>query len=215
MERSPLLKGNKEILFLIIMYFVGLIGHLIPSSRELMITLTPFTLLLTGGVVTYKSFYKSDKIFIYWGLITYLVTFILEVIGVESGLVFGGYSYGDALGFRLMDVPLIIGFNWVLVILGAITISQSFSKNIIVVSILSALFSAMFDYYLEPVAIKLGYWNWENTIVPLQNYFAWFAIAFIFAIVLLKIKSDFNKGIFKEYFIIQFVFFLILNLFMK
>lgn len=215
MERSPFLRNNKEVLFLVIMYFVGIVGHLIPSTRNLMITLTPFTLLLTGGVVSYKSFFPVYNKFLFWGISTYLITFLLEVIGVKTGLVFGGYNYGSALGFKVFEVPLIIGFNWVLVILGAISISKAYIKNIILISISAAVLSVMFDYFLEPVAIRLGYWNWAQVSVPLQNYLAWFVIAFIFSIVLIKIKPDFNKGISKEYFLIQFTFFIILNLFMR
>ncbi len=197
------------------MYLVGVAGHLIPSTRGVMITLTPFTLLLTGGVVVYKSFRDADKTFIYWGFITYFITFSLEVIGVKTGLIFGEYHYGDALGFEIMEVPLIIGFNWVLVILGAISISLLFAKNIILISILAALLSVIFDFFLEPVAIKLSYWNWAHISIPFQNYLAWFIIAFVFSIALLKIKPDFNRGISREYFVIQFIFFVILNLFME
>lgn len=215
MERSSVLKENKVVLFLIIMYLVGIVGHLVLSTRELMITLTPFTLLLTGGIVAFNSFFRSGMAFIYWGVITYLITFLLEVIGVKTGLVFGGYEYGGALGFRFLEVPVIIGFNWVLVILGAISICKSLTKNVFVISLSSALLSVIFDFFLEPVAVRLGYWNWEQIAIPMQNYLAWFIIAFIFSIVLLKVKPDFNKGVSREYFLIQFIFFFILNLFMR
>jgi bisanhydrobacterioruberin hydratase len=197
------------------MYSVGITGHLIVSTRDLMTMLTPFTLFLTGGVVAYKSFYKADSKFILWGIITYLITYLLEVAGVKTGLVFGEYIYGNALGFRVLEVPLVIGFNWVLVILGAISISKSFSDNIFIISVLAAILSVIFDYFLEPVAIKLDYWEWEAIAVPLQNYIAWFIITYIFSFVLLKIKSDFKEGITREYFLIQFVFFVTLNLFLR
>lgn len=209
------MNNNKSVLFLIIMYSVGIVGHLIPSTRPLMITLTPFTLLLTGGLVAYKSFFNADKKFILWGLLTYVATFFLEVIGTKTGIVFGDYKYGSTLGFRILDVPLIIGFNWVLVILGAISIANTFSKNILITAITAAVLSVFFDFFLEPVAIRLDYWDWAFEFVPIQNYLAWFIIAFIFSVALLKTNPDFNKGITKEYFIIQFVFFLVLNLFMR
>lgn len=197
------------------MYSVGITGHLVVSTRDLMTMLTPFTLFLTGGVVAYKSFYKADSKFILWGIITYIITFLLEVAGVKTGLVFGEYIYGNALGFRVLEVPLVIGFNWVLVILGAISISKSFSDNIFIISVLAAILSVIFDYFLEPVAIKLDYWEWEAIAVPLQNYIAWFIITYIFSFVLLKIASDFKEGITREYFLIQFVFFVTLNLFLR
>lgn len=215
MERPSNLKSNREVLFLIIIYTVGIIGHLIDSTRDLMISLTPFTLFLTGGVVVYKSFFKADTRFILWGIMTYIITFLLEVAGVKTGLIFGAYIYGNVLGFKLLDVPLVIGFNWVLVILGAISISKWLSNNIYIISLSAAVLSLIFDYFLEPVAISLGYWEWSNTAVPLQNYIAWFIITYIFSFVLLKINSDFKKGITREYFLIQFIFFVILNLFLR
>jgi bisanhydrobacterioruberin hydratase len=197
------------------MYSVGITGHLIASAKDLMTTLTPLTLFLTGGVVAYKSFFKADSNFILWGIITYLITYLLEVAGVKTGLVFGEYKYGNVLGFRVLEVPLVIGFNWVLVILGAISISKSFSDNIFIISFFAAILSVIFDYFLEPVAIKLGYWEWNAIAVPLHNYIAWFIITYIFSLVLLKIKSDFKEGITREYFLIQFIFFVILNLFLR
>lgn len=215
MERTTFINKYREVLFLIIMYSVGIAGHLIPQTRNLMITLTPFTLLLTGGLVAYKSFVPSDRKFIYWGVLTYIITFSLEVIGVKTGLIFGGYDYGTTLGFKVLDVPMIIGFNWVLVILGAISISKSFTKNALLISISTAFLALIFDFFLEPVAINLGYWNWEQISVPLQNYLAWYLIAFIFSIVLVKIIPNFNSGISKEYFLVQLIFFITLNLFMR
>ncbi len=209
------MKNKNAIMFLGIMYSIGIAGHLIPSVRPLMILLTPFTLLLTGGLVAYKSFFNADKKFIYWGIITYAITFLLEVIGVKTGLVFGDYQYGTSLGLQILDVPLIIGFNWVLVILGAISISKYFSKNILVTALIASILSVIFDFFLEPVAIQLNYWDWAFEFVPIQNYLAWIIIAFSFSVALLITNPDFNKGITKEYFIIQLVFFLVLNLFMR
>jgi putative membrane protein len=52
----------------------------------------------------------------------------LEVVGVKTGLIFGEYKYGSTLGIKLFEVPLIIGFNWVFVILGSISISRLITK---------------------------------------------------------------------------------------
>lgn len=215
MEKPTLLKKKKELFFLIIMYLVGIVGHLLPSTRELMLSLTPFTLLLTGGVVAYKTLSVSDRKFIYWGILTYLITFFLEVIGVKFGIIFGNYNYGDVLGISIFEVPLIIGFNWVLVILGAISISRTIFRNTILISLSASILAVIFDFFLEPVAIKLNYWAWGQIEVPLQNYIAWFLISFTFSIILLRINRNFNKGILSEYFLIQLLFFLTLNFFMR
>ena len=46
-----------------------------------------------------------------------------------------------------------------------------------------------FDILMEPAAMALNYWNWENGVVPFQNYLAWFVLSFIFTYTGLKLKA--------------------------
>lgn len=206
---------KKEDVFIYIMYAVGVAGHLIDYSLPLMKTLTPFTLLLTGGVVLFFSYQNSNGNLILWVAVTYLITIFLEVIGVKTGLVFGDYSYGNTLGLKLFEVPLIIGFNWVLVVIGAIKLSQKIFDDYFFVALFTGIFSVAFDFFLEPIAIKLDYWSWEGIKVPLQNYFAWFVIAFLFSILFQKMKIEINSTLVEKYFLTQLIFFVILFFFMR
>lgn len=77
--------------------------------------------------------------------------------------------------------------------------------------ILGALLMVLFDFIMEPVAIELDFWSWENNIIPMYNYISWFVISLVtmyFCFVLFKT----NKGIVKQVFIAQMAFFLILNI---
>ena len=171
---------------------MGLIGHIIPDLRFLMLTLTPYTLLLTGTFVLYFAYKKGELKFLIWSLTIYVLTFILEVIGTKTGIIFGNYVYGNTLGFKLFGVPLIIGFNWVLVILGAITLSEQIDKNI---------------------AIKLDYWNWTLDLIPLSNYYTWFAVSFIASLLYDLMKIRINERLPEAYFMIQLIFFVLLSVF--
>jgi putative membrane protein len=197
------------------MYSVGVVGHIIPSAKPLMIFLTPFTLLLTGSVTLYFSFQKGNTKLVVWGLIVYIVTFSLEVIGVKTGYLFGSYYYGDVLGLQLFDVPLIIGFNWVVIILGAIGIASRIHKSAFQIALLTGTFAVLFDLMLEPVAINLGYWKWQQGFIPLLNYYAWFGIAFFASLFGSKLKLDLEDSLFIYYFLIQFIFFILLSIFMS
>jgi putative membrane protein len=197
------------------MFSVGVIGHIIPSAKPLMIFLTPFTLLLTGSVTLYFSFQKGNTKLVVWGIIVYTITFSLEVIGVKTGYIFGSYYYGDVLGLKLFDVPMIIGFNWVVIILGAIGIASRIHKSTFQIALLTGTFAVLFDLMLEPVAIKLGYWTWDNGFIPLQNYYAWFGIAFFASLFGSKLKLDLEDSLFIYYFLIQFTFFILLSIFMS
>jgi putative membrane protein len=197
------------------MYSVGVVGHIIPSAKTLMISLTPFTLLLNGSVTLYFSFQKGNTKLIVWGIIVYIITFSLEVIGVKTGYIFGTYYYGDVLGLKLFHVPMIIGFNWVVIILGAIGIASRIHKSAFQIALLTGTFAVLFDLMLEPVAIKLGYWTWDNGFIPLQNYYAWFGIAFFASLFGSKLKLDLEDSLFIYYFLIQFTFFILLSIFMS
>ena len=213
MEAKKIIVSNKEITFLYIIFFVGIVGHLFGPLRNLMLLLTPATLLLTGLIVLFYSYKSSTNNFLLWAAFTYIITFLLEVIGVKTGMIFGEYNYGSTLGIKLFDVPLIIGFNWVFVILGSIAISRIMTGNIFLSSIISAFIAFIFDLILEPIAIKLDYWSWSEGIIPIQNYLAWFVIAFIASVFFLKLNLKLRSDISIHYFFIQLVFFIILLIF--
>lgn len=198
-------------IFLVIMFSVGIAGHLLDNFYDLFLILTPYTLLLLGTIVFYTEAKGNSKL-ILWGVLVFLITFILEVVGVSTKLIFGNYNYGDVLGVKLFDVPLIIGFNWVLVILGAINIS-SLLKNDCAKVITASLLAVLFDILLEPVAIKLGYWNWAGNTIPIQNYIVWFIIALVSSYFFILLKLQFRYGITKFYLFVQAIFFLAILLF--
>ncbi len=213
MEAKKIIISNKEIVSLYIIFFVGIIGHLYDPLRNLMLLLTPGTLLLTGLIVLFYSNKSSTNNFLLWAAFTYIITFILEVVGVKTGLIFGEYNYGSTLGIKLFDVPLIIGFNWVFVILGSISISRLLADNIFLSSIISAFIAFIFDLILEPIAIKLDYWSWSEGIIPIQNYLAWFVIALISAFGFNYLNVKVNSKISLHYLLVQFIFFVTLLIF--
>lgn len=213
MERSKNLKKYKEIIFVYLIFIVGIFGHLFSPLKQLMLSLTPITLLITGLVVFYKAFVDGKNKLLLWGIITYIFTLSVEVIGVKTGLIFGDYKYGETLGVKLFEVPLIIGFNWVLVILGSISLSKYLLKDVVLTSLAASSLAVVFDIVLEPIAIKLNYWSWQNGLIPFQNYLAWFVIAFIASVFFLKLNLNFRSDISIHYFFIQLVFFIILLIF--
>lgn len=213
------MEGKKNIItkysvrFLIIIFSVGIFGHINPGTRELMLWLTPFTLFITMGVVFYSLIGESNNKLIVWFFLTYVLTFILEVIGVKTGLIFGNYIYGSTLGLKVLSVPLIIGLNWVFVILGGISIAQKVTSDKNLSALITAMVAVVFDLILEPVAIKLDYWTWQNGKIPLQNYMAWFVISFFFAWIFNRMNLNLKTDLPKIYLAVQTVFFISLLIF--
>lgn len=207
------MKSDHTTIFLYVVFFVGLVGHIITWIRPYMLLLTPYVLLITGIVVFYFSYRKGKYKFLLWCFIIYVFTFFTELIGTKTGIIFGEYIYGNTLGLKALGVPLVIGFNWVMVILGAITIAEQIDKNIYLTALLTGTLAVLFDLVLEPVAIKLNYWEWLSGVIPLKNYYSWFGISFIASLLYNLIKVETNERMPENYFFIQFIFFVLLSLF--
>jgi putative membrane protein len=77
-----------------------------------------------------------------------------------------------------------------------------------------ATIATCFDFILEPVAVKLQFWSWENGQIPLLNYICWFTISAILLGIKLYFKAIRFNIFATSLLIIQALFFLMLNLFL-
>lgn len=211
---SHLTKTERLIILLLFpFYLVGALLHIIDATLPLMLLLTPYTILLTSVLGFFFEVKERNKAVLIWALATFLVTLFLEIVGVATSLVFGAYQYGPTLGFAILRVPVLIGINWTIIILGIAHVVGTYSKSPLAAALLTATLTVVFDYVMEPVAIAFDYWSWEIGTIPLQNYIAWFIIAFVFSYLffLKKLKSVNNVP--SLIVVIQFFFFLALRVF--
>jgi putative membrane protein len=174
---------------MVILYAVGTAAHLYRPTLGLMTAMTPWFLLACGLAVIWPSFRTGDKRFLLWGAAVYIVTFFLEALGVATGLVFGEYRYGSTLGLAAFGVPLVIAFNWAVVVYGAVRIVERRKRSDLMIAVMTGAVATMFDWIMEPVAIRLDYWTWAQGYIPLQNYLAWFVIATASAFAYRKLVS--------------------------
>lgn len=199
-------------------YLVGVAGHLLPPLQPFMRAATPPVLALMGLVVLGWAVVRSGLRLLLWVVVTYLCTFALESIGVLTGKVFGAYHYGTVLGPMLFDVPVVIGFNWVLVVLGAVSLAERMSSHVLLSSVYAAFMAVVFDLVLEPVAVSLGYWSWHAqqgptvvlpaaALVPARNFAAWFLISLAAAAGYRALRLQRESQLPILYLGVQFVFF--------
>jgi putative membrane protein len=176
---------------MVLFHIVGLYGFLNSELELLFIALVPYHLLLMLGLLIYSTndFSKNIKIF---AVIIYLAGFFIEVIGVNTGLIFGDYSYGEALGLKVLSTPLLIGVNWlILVYCTGVLLDYLKIKNSLIFSLIGALILLGIDFLIEPVAIRFNYWSWSGGQIPLQNYIGWYIFSFLLFFVFKGL--DFNK----------------------
>jgi len=170
-------KVNISIILLFIFHLVGVVG-LSLSFRELFLALTPFNLLLSLGLYIWANDDFSADFFKLCAVL-FAIGYIVEVIGVNTGILFGEYTYGEALGFKVLNTPLIIGVNWILLSFSIFSVSNFFLKKKWPTILLASVLMVLMDVLIEPVAISLDFWSWEAVDIPLQNYVMWFIVSLI------------------------------------
>jgi putative membrane protein len=129
--------------------------------------------------------------FFAWCVFVILSSFLVEMAGVKTGLIFGRYEYLDALQPSIWGVPIAIGFAWLGMIVSAIALAQriTFGKagSRAGIAALAAAFMMVFDFFMEPAAMKLGYWQWFENTIPAHNYFGWFVFGAVFSYIGLRL----------------------------
>jgi putative membrane protein len=119
--------------------------------------------------------------------IPFTIGMVAEILGVNFGLIFGTYAYGENLGWKVLGVPLTIGMNWSILVFATTGIAQKWSKNLLLQSAYAAGLMVGLDLSLEIVAPKFDFWEFENGLVPVQNYVGWFSVSFVANIIHLKL----------------------------
>ena len=128
----------------------------------------------------------------FWSAIVVVGSFGIEWIGVQTGKIFGAYTYGQTLYPLIDNVPVCIGCAWFLMLVSSVAIVQriapkSLVKNTTRLALCVALLMVCFDLFMEPAAGMLDYWVWADKRPPLQNYLAWFGLGFVFAVIGIKL----------------------------
>ena len=191
-----------------ILHVVGLIGiGVFENNFILSLTWANLTITFILGLLFFEIPFKKVLIPI---LLAALIGLITEGIGVNTGYLFGNYEYGTAHGVKVLEVPLTIGLLWAGLNIAAKNMVSRFLKKPILIAIFAALLMVVLDVIMEPVAIKLNFWNWDQNVIPIFNYITWFCVSLFIQLLWQKVNT--KNTIFEIIFIIQTIFFIALNI---
>ncbi len=213
----------------LLFHTIGLAGMLF-FKNSFILQATPVNLVLMFALLIWT---QSEKNYFFWGfLVAVFATGILvEIIGVNTRLLFGNYNYGSVLGFKMMNVPFVIGVNWFIIIyccgismqtllmkaidkVAVTTSAPPMALKALSVIVDGATLAVFFDWLMEPVAVQLGYWKWNGEI-PLYNYLCWFVIAVAMLTLFHFCKFNKQNKFAVHLLMIQVMFFLLLRTFLR
>lgn len=201
---------------LVILYTVGAVSTII--GYEELLKLSSVNLLLTLFLVLW--FQPKTKAFVVYAFIVYFAGFFIELAGITTGKIFGQYFYGNNLGIKLWDVPIVIGVNWLLLSYSSVSVTAYLAKRISMVkkawvfSLVASVAMVGIDALIEPLCARLDFWYWKGGDIPLTNFTAWFlfSVAFNYLGVKLGVHQQNNVGI--AAWLLQVLFFVSLTIFL-
>ena len=214
----------------LIFHCIGLVGLLF-FQTGFFIQSTPFTLVLSFSLLVWTQ-EEKNKAFLLFLCAVFIVGFFSEVAGVNTGLLFGEYKYGEVFGPQFLKVPIVIAINWFIIIyccgISTYTLLMKVITSVTVdtkepalvlkamsVIVDGATLAVLFDWLMEPVAIKLGFWTWlGDGSVPVYNYVCWFMISMLLLTIFHFCNFPKRNKFAVNLLLIQAMFFLILRTFL-
>lgn len=209
---------------LLLFHGFGLWG-MTTQHKDWFVQATPLTLIICTVLVFWNEYGISRRL-TWFALLAFFTGYFSEVIGVHTQLLFGNYAYGETLGIKIAEVPVLIGINWFITVYASIHIVNSLvvlvpkvralPRNIFIglFAVLVGAITTAFDYLMEPGAILLGYWQWfPDNVIPFYNYVCWFTISSLIAAVFAFFKLEAKNQIVIALLVIQALFFVGIKIF--
>ena len=202
--------------FMAFAFASGAWAHLLPAVLPITKVTTDMLLLGICGTLLWLLYRRNrDLRLLYWSAAAYTGTFFIEVAGVATGMIFGEYHYGQTMWIQWLNVPLVIALNWTALILATNDLAARWLRQPLAISVLASVLIMAYDLCIEPVAVRLDYWQWAGGVIPVQNYLAWGIVALVFSIPLNYSRIAYRSPLLPIYALAQLFFFLVLLFFYK
>ena len=164
----------------VVQYALGL--SYVMTMLPVILAVIAATMIITWPLQPKKKLYLSITVM--------AIGFISELIGVNTGIIFGEYKYGTLMGWEIAGTPLLIAIAWLIVTLAAWNIAKLGGFGSFATIVLAASITVLFDLLLEQFATAYGLWTWSNSIIPIKNYATWFAVSAIIFSIFAKFNTQ-------------------------
>jgi putative membrane protein len=175
---------------LAVLYAFAVLGaflNAVGASHVSLAFLTPVTMALLGIVSLLLTYEFSAKSIGAMGGVVILL-FFCQALGVNTGFPFGEFAYTSGLGPKVLDVPLVMPFAWLSVLVPAWVSAGRVLRyrNVVVASIIVTAVDAVFEF----TADSLDLWHWKGGLPTELNYVSWFGVSCLAFTILEKYATE-------------------------
>ena len=200
----------------LLFHITGFVGLAFSKNADFFLRFTPLTLGLTALLLPW---FQEGRAASFWGfcVTVVLLGFGAEFVGVNTGKVFGHYTYGDTLGFKLFDqqpfsgVPPMIGLNWLVITYLCGMLVRYLPMGELARILIAAMLMVGFDACLEPVAGQYDFWHWTAGVIPAQNFRDWFIVACLLQMLFNRTTFAKRNPLVPLVYLTQLLFFFLLS----
>ena len=200
----------------LLFHATGFVGLAFSSDPGFYLRYTPLTLGLTALLLLWL---QPERDASFWGfcLTVLLLSFGAEFVGVNTGKLFGHYTYGDTLGFKLFDqqpfkgVPPMVALNWLVLTYLCGILVRYVPMGELARILIAAMLMVGFDACLEPVAGQFDFWHWSANVIPAQNFRDWFIFACILQMLFNRTTFAKRNPLVPLVYLTQLLFFFLLG----
>jgi putative membrane protein len=171
------------------MYILGILGivfglltYVSDFDTDLLVKISGISL-LTICILANIYLTNTNKYIIYGFILTGSILYILEIIGANTGIIYGEFIYNTSWRPALWGTPVVMLFVWATLIIESYFMVYKKTANTFVRIVLPAVLLVILDLVIDPGAIHLRLWSWANGGmwygIPLSNYVGWLILGII------------------------------------
>ncbi len=117
-------------------------------------------------------------------LLAACIGFGSEMVGVQTGIIYGTYHYTSTLGLSILGVPLAMIAAWFVLLSYSWIVATNLVQSMMLARLVAAFLMVALDLVIDPVAIgPMHLWMWDDSGpyhgIPLLNFAGWFSVSFV------------------------------------
>ena len=181
------------VILLMVIYMTSLVGFTTAHQQAWYLYYTPYFILLNAILLLFYQKERS-KSTLYFSVSTILLGFTVEVIALQTGSLYGPYTFGETLGVAVLGVPLVMPVYWLVNALStACLVNKLPLKKPWLLSTLGALLMILLTGVIHLLAPQLGFWSIAsaNGLIRLSlvGFLTGFALQYLFIRLKLSPKN--------------------------